>query len=156
MKAAKRACGAWRRAPVGLAKGIAALDPMSFDIYLAIAAPGIPTTDLRRLFGLSEPASPDSETRWPLEDCELFLSKGDDGRVVHISVNRPTGLERLWNGLFGVLLRGDSVFYFASDPLCAVVAERAAVTRMPEDMQTSFGDVLVVESAEALGRSIYR
>lgn len=57
------------------------INSMSFDIYLAIAGPGIPTFALRRLVGLSATAAPDSAMLWPLEDCELDLSKGDDGRV---------------------------------------------------------------------------
>lgn len=44
-------------------------------------AESIPTFDLRQLFVRSETAAPDSAMLWPLEGCELDLSKGDDGWV---------------------------------------------------------------------------
>src|SRR5262249_48918942 len=65
---------------------------------------------VRSAFGLSLARAPSSKEAWTLEDCEIFLTRGDSGGVTHISVHRPTGNRSLWKGLFELLKRGDAVF----------------------------------------------
>ena len=113
--------------------------PLSFDVYLAIAEPGIRYAEVRSAFGLSLAKAPSSRDAWRLKDCELFLTKGGGGRVTHISVHRPTANRSLWKGLFELLKSGNAVFFYPSDPLIPIVTDPRAVKLMPADMQESFG-----------------
>src|SRR5262245_44026476 len=123
---------------------------LSFDIFLAIAEPGVRYAEVRSAFGLSLTRAPSSRDTWPLKDCELLLTKGGTGRVIHISVHRPTATRSLWKGLFQLLQRGDAVFFYPSDPLIPVVTDPRAIKLMPTDMQESFGRPHVVRSVKEL------
>ena len=116
----------------------------------------IPEPELRAAFCDEVRDDPHSEGTWVLGDCTLHLGRGEDGNVTNFSVSRPTGDDVLWEGLFGVLQRGDAVFYYPSEPLRPIVADLAAAEMMPEDMRESFGEPhLVVRRRNSSIRSTW-
>ncbi len=126
---------------------------MSFDIYLAVAEPGVPPAELRELFHLREAEAPSFSDEWTLGDCILSLTKRPNGSIVFISVHRPSDDAVLWDGLFAVLSRGDAVFFFPSDPARAVVTDASAIGKVTKDMR-DFDEILVIRSAAELIESI--
>lgn len=99
---------------------------------------------------------PDAAEEWCLSDRTLSLTKGVEQRIVHISMSRPTPLDQLWEGLFAVLSRGDAVFFSPSAPLIEVDCPHDAVDLTAEDMRDAFGEVVLVDSPQALRDSLTR
>lgn len=135
---------------------------MSFDLYLQKfhngKAAGISPDVIRDAFGkyVVEMDEDFWQVQYSVEsssDIFLQMLPDDDGLIHTLSIHRPCGDIRLWEGLWLLLELPGTIFYYpgciapmARDPLAGV--------NMPNDMRESLGDPVVATSALEIFQSI--
>ncbi len=123
---------------------------MSFNITMLLYPGGIEDADFHSAFAgkLCEISGADDE--WTLGECTVSCVRDNRGILVEFRAYSITGDSHLWEVLFKILSRGNTVLSVHRAPLIPIVCDPNAVDLIPRYMRGGFGAPHIVSSIQEL------